>query len=109
MTPLLWSLFLVPLVGVAVLTGVPVILMVERRGSAWLQRRTGPNRVGPFGLLQPMADAIKMVFKEENQPARASKFLFIFAPVLAILPPIVGFSMMDHKNRMGFYMIWDKE
>lgn len=94
MTPLEFSLILVPLVGAALLTGVPVILMVERRGSAWLQRRSGPNRVGPFGLLQPLADAIKMVFKEENRPIRASKFLFSFAPVLAILPPIIGFSLI---------------
>ena len=59
------------------LSSVPVMVMVERWGSAWLQRRSGPNRVGPFGLMQPLSDAIKLVFKEENIPAQAHKVLFV--------------------------------
>jgi NADH-quinone oxidoreductase subunit H len=69
-----------------------VILMVERWGSAWMQRRRGPNRVGPLGMMQPLADALKFVFKEENVPALAHKGLFILAPVLAVLPPILAFA-----------------
>lgn len=94
MSEIWWHLALVPIVGVMVLSAVPVMLMVERRGSAWMQRRVGPNRVGPWGLLQPAADAIKMVFKEENLPAKANPFLFAFAPVLAVLPPLFAFSVI---------------
>lgn len=89
-----WGQVLAFVLGIGVVTGVPVMLMVERWGSAWLQRRVGPNRVGPLGLFQPMADAIKMVFKEENIPAQASKFLFQLAPALAVLPPLVAFSVI---------------
>lgn len=94
MTEFYWHLLLVPLVGIFVLSSVPVMLMVERRGSAWMQRRSGPNRVGPFGLLQPMADAIKMVFKEENLPAKANPYLFALAPILAVLPPVFAFAVI---------------
>jgi len=76
MTTLQWSLLLVPIIGGMLLTCVPVMVMVERWGSAWLQRRSGPNRVGPFGLMQPLSDAIKLVFKEENIPAYSHKILF---------------------------------
>ena len=89
-----WPYLLVLIVGLAVLTSVPVMLMVERWGSAWMQRRSGPNRVGPFGLFQPIADALKLIFKEENIPAQAHKVLFILAPGLAVLPPLIAFTVI---------------
>src|SRR5688572_1874849 len=82
------------LIGAGVLTGVPVMVMIERWGSAWMQRRSGPNRVGPKGILQPIADAIKFAFKEENLPAKAHKWLFTLAPALAVIPPLVAFSVI---------------
>jgi NADH-quinone oxidoreductase subunit H len=87
----IWTLGLLLAMGVMLLTMVPVMVMVERRGSAWLQRRVGPNRVGPFGLLQPAADAIKLIFKEANIPIKAHKTLFVLAPGLAVIPPILAF------------------
>ncbi len=89
-----FSLLLVPLLGVILLTSVPILVMAERRGAAWFQRRSGPNRVGPFGLFQPLSDAIKLVFKEENIPAQAHKLLFILAPALAVIPPFVAFTVL---------------
>jgi NADH-quinone oxidoreductase subunit H len=59
-----------------------------------MQRRSGPNRVGPWGLMQPMADAIKFVFKEENVPAKAHKVLFLLAPALAVIPPLISFTVI---------------
>lgn len=94
LTPLIFSLIMVVVVGLMILTYVPVVLIVERRGSAWMQRRSGPNRVGPWGLLQPVSDALKLIFKEENIPAQSHKVLFILAPALGIIPPFLAFSVI---------------
>ncbi|HEX2641494.1 MAG TPA: NADH-quinone oxidoreductase subunit NuoH [Thermoanaerobaculia bacterium] len=71
-----------------VLNVVPVMVWVERRGSALIQDRPGPNRLGPFGLIQPLADALKFMFKEDITPAEADKPLYLAAPVLALLPAL---------------------
>ena len=71
-----------------VLNVVPVMVWVERRGSALIQDRPGPNRLGPFGLIQPLADALKFMFKEDITPAAADKPLYLAAPVLALLPAL---------------------
>jgi NADH-quinone oxidoreductase subunit H len=89
-----WPILMAVIVGGGVLTGVPVMVMVERWGSAWMQRRSGPNRVGYKGILQPIADAIKFAFKEENIPAKAHPVLFRLAPALAVIPPLVAFSVI---------------
>lgn len=64
------------------MTIVPALVLAERRVSAWMQYRVGPNRVGPFGALQPMADLVKMLFKEEVRPAGVPNFLFTAAPMI---------------------------
>ncbi len=75
---LAWSL-----AGV-LLTTVPIMVWVERRGAAFIQDRLGPNRVGPFGLFQPVVDAVKLIFKEDVIPADVNSFLYILAPVIAM-------------------------
>jgi NADH-quinone oxidoreductase subunit H len=90
MSQALWSSLIVLLLVGFLLTWIPVMLVVERRAAAWMQRRSGPNRVGPWGLLQPMSDALKMIFKEANLPRNAHKLLFVLAPVLAVLPPFIA-------------------
>lgn len=59
---------------------------LERRTLAWIQLRLGPNRTGPFGLLQSLADGIKFAFKEDITPLAANKWLYIFAPIVAVIP-----------------------
>jgi NADH-quinone oxidoreductase subunit H len=66
------------------LTSVPIMVWVERRGSALIQDRLGPNRVGPFGLLQPVVDAVKLITKENLIPAEVNRFLYVLAPVFAL-------------------------
>ncbi|MFN7262428.1 MAG: complex I subunit 1/NuoH family protein [Pseudobdellovibrionaceae bacterium] len=71
---------------------VPLLVWLERRGSAFIQNRFGPNRVGPLGLLQLLADAVKFLFKEEFVPANAVKFLYYAAPVAALVPATLAFA-----------------
>jgi NADH-quinone oxidoreductase subunit H len=71
---------------VLLLQVAPIMIWVERRGSALMQDRPGPNRLGPFGLIQGLADAVKFLFKEDVTPALADKPLYLAAPVLALLP-----------------------
>ena len=68
---------------------VAYAVWVERKVSASIQDRRGPNRVGPFGLFQPIADAIKLIFKEELVPSKADKILFFWAPVITLVPSII--------------------
>ena len=64
----------------------PIMVWVERRGAGLIQDRPGPNRVGPFGLFQPLADALKFMFKEDVTPTLVDKPLYLLAPVLALMP-----------------------
>ena len=73
----------------AILTGFAYLTLYERRALARIQVRIGPNRAGPQGLLQPIADAVKLIFKEEFTPARADKFLFVLAPIMTVVPAMI--------------------
>ena len=72
-----------------ILTGFAYLTLYERRALARIQVRIGPNRAGPQGLLQPMADAVKLIFKEEFTPASADKVLFVLAPIMTVVPAMV--------------------
>jgi NADH-quinone oxidoreductase subunit H len=76
------------------LVAVAYMTLAERRVSAFIQDRLGPNRVGPFGLLQPIADGIKNITKEETMPATANRFFFVLAPALSIVPALVTFAVV---------------
>ncbi len=73
----------------ALLTGFAYLTWYERRALARIQTRIGPNRAGPQGLLQPIADAVKLIFKEELTPAKADRVLFFWAPVITMVPSII--------------------
>ncbi|MGD1149516.1 MAG: NADH-quinone oxidoreductase subunit NuoH [Thermoanaerobaculaceae bacterium] len=82
------------LVAAGMLTAVPVMVWVERRGAALIQDRLGPNRVGPFGLLQPVIDAVKLVFKEDLTPANVNRGLFLLAPMISFSVAMVTFIVI---------------
>ncbi len=77
------------IIVVALLTGFAYLTLYERKALARIQVRIGPNRAGPFGLLQPIADAIKLIFKEELIPGMADKRIFILAPIVTVVPALV--------------------
>ncbi len=79
------------LVFLLMVQAVPILVWLERRGSAFIQNRFGPNRVGPLGLMQLLADAVKFLFKEEFYPRNGTKILYYAAPVTALIPATLAF------------------
>ena len=89
-----WALLKIVVILFGLLGVVSYLTFAERKIAGHIQARTGPNRVGPFGLLQPIADVLKLFFKEEFIPAGANKVLFHIAPMLAVIPALVTFSVI---------------
>lgn len=77
-----------------ILGGAAYLILLERKVCAWVQDRVGPNRVGPMGLLQPLADGVKLFIKEDFVPRGADKFLFIIAPALTVMPALISFVVI---------------
>ncbi|MBN1668708.1 MAG: NADH-quinone oxidoreductase subunit NuoH [Anaerolineales bacterium] len=75
-------------------TGFAYLTLMERRVLARIQTRIGPNRAGPFGLLQPVADGIKLIFKEELIPAQADKVMFVLAPIITVIPALIIWAVI---------------
>src|SRR6266568_9497752 len=88
------SLLKIAIVVGALLNVTPIMVWVERRGSALIQDRVGPNRVGPFGLFQSLADALKFVLKEDMLPAKANKILYTIAPMFGLIPALTTIAVV---------------
>ncbi len=84
-----------------VLPMVAYSVVAERRISAWIQDRIGPNRVGPFGLLQPAADGLKFILKEDFTPAYARKVYFWLAPAVAMVPALLTLAVIPFGSQLG--------
>ena len=92
--PVLWTLLKILLVLLPLLGAVAYLTLWERKFLGWIQVRIGPNRVGPWGLLQPIADALKLLTKEILVPTRASKGLFFIGPVMTIMPAMAAWAVV---------------
>ena len=92
-----WVVFVIIIIAFALLM-VMAFIYLERRGIGRLQIRLGPNRVGPFGILQPVADAIKILIKEDIIPARADKVVHWLAPVVAFTPALMIFAVIPFQD-----------
>ncbi len=86
---------IVVVMGVVLLT-VAFLTLAERKVLSWMQDRMGPMEVGPYGILQPIADGIKLFFKEDIIPAGANRFLFSLAPILSLVPAFIGFAVVPY-------------
>ena len=82
----------------ALLTAFAYMTLIERRVVAKMQGRLGPNRVGPFGMLQPVADAMKMAFKEQLVPAQAKKMIYLVAPIISVVVALSAFAVVPIGN-----------
>jgi NADH-quinone oxidoreductase subunit H len=85
----------------ALLTAFAYMTLIERRVVAKIQGRLGPNRAGPFGLFQPLADAIKMAFKEQIVPSQAKKFIYLIAPIISVVIALSAFAVVPIGNNWG--------
>ncbi|MDD2809088.1 NADH-quinone oxidoreductase subunit NuoH [Rhodoferax sp.] len=92
--PFIWALLKVVAVLMIVLTAVTYATLWERKLLGWVQIRLGPNRVGPWGLLQPIADALKLMTKEIVRPAASDKVLFYLGPVMTVAPALAAWAVV---------------
>jgi NADH-quinone oxidoreductase subunit H len=94
MSPLLESIIKVLVFAFVALTGFAYLTLLERRLLAAFQARVGPNRAGPLGLLQPLADGLKLIFKESITPSGVDKAAYFLAPILTVVPAIIVFAVV---------------
>lgn len=102
------TLIKIALIAFVFLTAVAYIVWVERKVIAHVQVRMGPSRVGPHGLLQPLADLIKLIMKEGVMPPHANRFFYIFAPFLAVFMSLISISVIPFGTQLtvGPYTTW---
>jgi NADH-quinone oxidoreductase subunit H len=92
--PLVWNLIKIVAIVLPLMGCVAYLTLWERKMIGWMHIRLGPNRVGPAGLLQPIADGVKLLLKEIVVPARANKALFVIAPIMTIMPALAAWAVV---------------
>src|SRR3984893_13542776 len=100
--------FVIPLLKIiivlnATLVAVTYMVLIERKVIAWAQSRLGPMRVGPYGILQPVADAVKLMIKEDITPVRADKWVFTAAPIISMVPALIVYAVIPFGPRVSLF------
>ena len=100
--------FVIPLLKIvivlnATLVGVTYMVLLERKVIAWAQSRLGPMRVGPYGILQPIADAVKLMIKEDITPVRADKWVFTAAPIISMVPALIVYAVIPFGPEVNLF------
>ena len=96
----LWTLAKIVAIVLPLMIGVAYLTLAERKVIGWMQVRIGPNRVGYYGLLQPIADGLKLLFKEIIVPTGSNHFLFVVAPILALMPALAAWAVVPFADGM---------
>ena len=96
-----WTLLKIVAIVAPIMGAVAYLTLAERKVIGFMQVRIGPNRVGPYGLLQPLADGIKLLLKEIIIPAGSNKFLFVIAPVLTLMPALAAWAVVPFDVGMA--------
>ncbi len=89
-----WTMFYIMLITLPLFGAVAYLTYAERKVIGWMQLRHGPLHVGPFGLLQPIADAVKLMFKESTIPNNSSRWVYIMAPAMVLIPAIIAWAVI---------------
>ena len=98
--PGVWALIRIVIIVLPMFGAVAYLTLWERKLIGWMHIRLGPNRVGPLGLLQPIADALKLLMKEIISPTQASKVLYVIAPVMVIMPAFAAWAVIPFQAKM---------
>ena len=98
--PAVWTLIKIVLIVAPLMLGVAYLTLAERKVIGFMQVRIGPNRVGPWGLIQPIADGLKLLFKEIIVPSRSSKGIFLIAPMLSIAPALAAWAVVPFTDTL---------
>lgn len=98
--PIVWAMLRIVTIVLPMFACVAYLTLWERKLIGWMHARMGPNRVGPLGLLQPIADALKLLLKEVIQPMRANKLLFIIGPIMVIAPAFAAWAVVPFQADM---------
>src|SRR5215813_2826938 len=97
---LLWTVAKIIAIAIPLIIGVAYLTLAERKVIGYMQVRIGPNRVGPFGLLQPFADVLKLLVKEIVVPSGANKALFILAPIVTLTPALAAWAVVPFNAEL---------
>jgi len=98
--PIVWTLLKIVIIVLPMFGCVAYLTLWERKLIGWMHIRLGPNRVGPLGLLQPIADALKLLLKEVIIPSKANKVLYIVAPVMVIAPAFAAWAVVPFQAEL---------
>jgi NADH-quinone oxidoreductase subunit H len=100
--------FVIPILKIlitlnATLVGVTFMVLLERKVIAWTQARLGPMRVGPWGVMQPIADVVKLMVKEDITPAKADRWVFTLAPLISLIPALIVFAVIPFGSEVSLF------
>jgi NADH-quinone oxidoreductase subunit H len=98
--PLVWTLLKIVLIIAPLLLCVAYLTFWERKVIGWMQVRIGPNRVGPWGLIQPIADGLKLFLKEVVVPTGSDKSVFVIAPMFAFAPALAAWAVVPFNDTL---------
>jgi NADH-quinone oxidoreductase subunit H len=97
---LVWPIIFILAITVPLIIAVAMFVYWERKVIGWMHVRLGPNKIGPFGLLQAFADVVKLLIKEVILPTNANKFLYYLAPLLALVPALAAWAVIPFSSKM---------